>query len=109
MAVLSLLCFTFGIVSLGVAPIGAQGGSALFSVDPSVDTSQIPQCNDEGVSNCRAIRLNQEVLDGLSVSDTVDLLPSIPIGPLTLKHTAGSPSFRKSYYFTEGQWDDQDQ
>merc|ERR1711890_24043 len=95
MAVLSLLCFTIGIVTL----------------DPSVDTSQLPQCNDPGVSNCQAVLVNQAVLDGLTVSGTVDLLPSSPIGLLRLKappmrQRSGSGRSSRSYSFTEGRWGD---
>merc|ERR1711890_114145 len=94
----------------GVAPIGAQG-SSLFTLDPSVDTSQLPQCNDPGVTNCQAVLVNQEVLDGLTVSGTVDLLPSSPIGLLRLKappmrQRSGSGRSSRSYSFTEGRWGD---
>jgi len=74
----------------------------LFTEDPSKDKSSIPQCNQEGVENCRAVTINNNLLTSKVPSQQfIKLIQGTDI-ELQLKGspTSGSSPGRQSYRFS---------
>jgi len=74
----------------------------LFTEDPSKDKSSIPQCNQDGVENCRAVTINNGLLTSKVPSEQfIKLIQGTNI-ELQLKGnpTAGSSPGRQSYRFS---------
>jgi len=74
----------------------------LFTEDPSKDKSSIPQCNQDGVENCRAVTINNGLLTSKVPSEQfIKLIQGTDI-ELQLKGnpTAGSSPGRQSYRFS---------
>jgi hypothetical protein len=75
---------------------------SLFNLNASVNTDSIGECNGDGKTNCKAVIINQDLIDNLTVGDTVSLLPGSNVTlRLTRSPTQGSSS--QSYHFRIGQ------
>merc|ERR1712165_399866 len=46
---------------------------SLFNVNSSVDTDSIDECKGDGKTNCKAVITNQDLLDNLTIGDSVSL------------------------------------
>jgi len=75
--------------------------STIFREDTNKDVSGTAQCNQDGVSNCRAVTINSDFLvNQLRIGEAVKFLPGINISMKLRRPPTGSVSNTLSYSFS---------
>jgi len=72
----------------------------LLESDSTRDVSKTAQCRQAGVQNCRAVRINQELLQSLNPGDSINLIEGVDISMKLRRTPSGSPSSTLSYSFS---------
>jgi len=76
------------------------GPEYLLESDSTRDVSKTAQCRQAGVENCRAVRINQELLQSLNPGDSINLIQGVDISMKLRRTPTGSPSSTLSYSFS---------
>merc|ERR1712198_83330 len=75
--------------------------STIFREDSNKDVSRTAQCNQDGVSHCRAVTINSDFLvNQLRIGEAVKFLPGINISMKLRRPPTGSVSNTLSYSFS---------
>merc|ERR1711915_808392 len=75
--------------------------STIFREDINKDVSQTAQCNQGGVSKCRAVTVNSDLLvNQLRIGESVKFLPGINLSMKLRRPPTGSVSNTLSYSFS---------
>jgi len=77
-----------------------QGPGYLLEPNSARDVSKTAQCRQAGGQNCRAVRLNQELLQSLNPGDSINLIQGVDISMKLRRAPTGSPSSTLSYGFS---------